>query len=284
VERLPDDLARAYLGRLGVDVGPGEVGAATLAELQRAHVACFPWETLDIVRGAPPGLDPLDTVRRLLAGRGGYCYHLNGAFAALLAWLDVDVSRHLAGVQRRADAEPRRADGNHMALTARVDGAAWLVEVGLGDGPSAPLPLIAGPHEQGGFAYGLRPSSCTERGWRFEHDPRGGCTGFDIDTRTAETAAFTAMHTILSTESVFSRVAIVQRRIGERVEVLRGCVYTELDDAHAHTRDVTTAAEWWELVLGHFRLAYEDLDSGERASLWRRVAAAHVAWDAGGRP
>jgi len=44
------------------------------------------------------GIDPLGSARRILGGRGGYCYHLNGAFSALLAWLGVDVSRHLAGV------------------------------------------------------------------------------------------------------------------------------------------------------------------------------------------
>ena len=169
-------------------------------------------------------------------------------------------------------------------MTARVGDAEWLVEVGLGDGPSDPLPLIAGSHEQGGFAYGLHPSWCTEGGWRFEHDPRGGCAGFDMDTRAAETAEFAAMHAVLSTDSVFSRLAIAQRRVDGRVEVLRGCVYTELDASGSRARDVKTEGEWWELVLGHFGLAYEDLDSRERASLWRRVAAAHEAWDADGRP
>ena len=44
-----------------------------------AHLERVPYETLDIVLGKPPGIDPLASARRILGGRGGYCYHLNGA-------------------------------------------------------------------------------------------------------------------------------------------------------------------------------------------------------------
>jgi len=69
---LDDVLASAYLERLGVGARPGAVDARTLAELQRAHVAAIPYENLDIVRGAPPGIEPVDCVRRIVRRRGGY--------------------------------------------------------------------------------------------------------------------------------------------------------------------------------------------------------------------
>jgi arylamine N-acetyltransferase len=54
-------------------------------------------------------------VRFLLAGRGGYCYHLNGALATLLGWLGSAVKSKLdkeypadEEVDRVVDEERRR--------------------------------------------------------------------------------------------------------------------------------------------------------------------------------
>ncbi len=285
VERLPDDVAHAYLELLGVDVQQGSVDGPTLRNLQRAHVERIPYETLDIVRGVPPGIAPVETARRILGGRGGYCYHLNGAFAVFLAWLGVDVVRHLAGVQNRTMTEPRGADGNHLGLTARtVDDQLWLVDVGLGDGPAEPLPLAAGVIEQDGYRYALRPSACVSGGWRFEHDRSGGFVGFDMAPQAAVTEDFEAMHGLLSTESRFAEVVTAQRRVGRRLEILRGCVYTEVEPEQVVAVDVIEPDDWWELVLGRFGLAYGDLDPAERSLLWRRVRDGHDAWDQAGRP
>ena len=68
----------------------------------------------------------------------------------------------------------------------------------------------------------------------------------------------------------------VQRRVGERLEILRGCTYTERSSDRARSREVTSAAAWWELVLDHFGLAYGDLSADERSSLWRRVRRDHA--------
>jgi arylamine N-acetyltransferase len=277
-------LAEAYLFALGVETGPGRVDAATLRRLQRAHLARFPYETLDIVRGSPPGIDPVASVRRLLAGRGGYCYHLNGAFSELLRWLEVAVTRHRAGVQGRGVTVAPGADGNHLALTARIEPGEWLVDVGLGDGPADPLPLVAGTHEVEGCRYTLAPSATDPGGWRFEHDPTGGFVGFDVAPGAVELPSFDTVHRLLSTESGFARVVTVQRRVGARLEVLRGCVFAEHEETGSRERDVTDADAWWSLVLDHFGLAYGGLSRAERAVLWRQVRAAHETWDAAGRP
>jgi len=281
---LDDATGLAYLELLGVDARPGEVDDAALAALQRAHLERVPYETVDIVRGRSPGIEPLDSVGRILAGRGGYCYHLNGAFATLLKWLLVDVTRHLAGVQGRDVAEPPGANGNHLGLTVcGPDGRHWLVEVGTGTGPARPLPLEAGVHEQDGFTYELRPSPLAPGGWRFEHDPLGGWILFDIASEPASTGDFLAMHAELSTTR-FARVVTAQRRRGPGLELLRGCVYTEIEHGRVTAVDVANAVEWWELVIDGFGLAYGDLTVAERESLWRHVWTVHGAWDAAGRP
>ena len=282
---LPDPLAHAYLGLLGVEAEPGSVDADVLGALQRAHLERVPYETLDLVRGAPPPIDPVLCARRVVAGRGGYCFHLNGAFCALLEWLGVDVTRRVAGVQRWDAASPPGATGTHLVLTVRLrDDVVLLVDVGLGDGPLVPLPLVAGLHEVVGFAYRLRPSECVDGGWRFDHDPRGAVAGFDFAPEAAADGAFDRVHAHLSTDSRFSRIVTVQRRLERRIDILRGCVYTELDASGRRSVDVTDEGAWWAMVLDHFGLAYDDLDGAERDVLWHSVRAAHEAWDAAGRP
>lgn len=56
---------------------------------------------------------------RLLARhRGGYCYHLNGAFSLLLESLGFDVVWHRAGVQNRSEPDPVGPDSaRHLTLT-----------------------------------------------------------------------------------------------------------------------------------------------------------------------
>jgi len=280
-DRLPDRHASAYLEHLGVDARRGEVDAAALAALTRAHVARVPYENVDIFRGCPPGIEPLASVERLLAGRGGYCYHLNGALFALLRWLGVDATRHVSGVQSHAAAAAPGPNGNHLGITARtLDGTEWFVDVGFGDGPAAPLPLTWGEHEQDGFTYGLRPSSLTPGGWRFEHDPRGAFVGADFARAPATTDSFAEMHGELSTSptSGFVRVATVIRRVPGRVEMLRGCVSSTITPSGAERREVESADDWWGIVVDHFGLAYGDLPAGEKARVWERVRLTHEEW------
>src|SRR5215831_4615258 len=88
-----------YLRRLRL---PELAGAAPSAEslfaLHRAHAELVPYETLEIWLGRPTTVDPVESVARILRGRGGYCFHLNGAFSALLTVLGYRVTRHLGGV------------------------------------------------------------------------------------------------------------------------------------------------------------------------------------------
>jgi arylamine N-acetyltransferase len=282
VEPLPDAVAQAYLERLGADIRPGAIDAAALVDLQRKHLESVPYETLEIVLGRAPGIDPRTSAQRIVCGRGGYCYHLNGAFSALLAWLGVDVTRHVAGVQRHGDEAPG-PNANHLGLTARTpDGHEWLIDVGLGDGPSEPLHLVTGEHAQGGYRYRLGPSAFRPGAWRFEHDPTGSFEGFDVEAEPAAIGDFAAMHGVLSTESGFARTVTVQRRVAERVEILRGCVLTTVTPQGMRMTEVTEMDAWWDVVIGHFGLAYGDLPRAERVALWHRVRTDHETWRAAG--
>ena len=238
-----------------------------------------PYETLDIVLGKPPGIDLLASARRILGGRGGYCYHLNGAFSALLAWLGLDVTRHVAGVHGGRVQEPPGPDGNHLGLTVRMpDGVTWLVDVGLGDGPAEPLPLAGGEHDQRGFRYDfLGPSPFGDGVWRFGHEPGGAFVGFDALMDAAVMGDFVAMHAFPADRNELrddrDRAAPPGRATGDPARLH----YTERSSDRARSREVTKAAAWWELVLDHFGLAYGDLSADERSSLWRHVRRDHDA-------
>ncbi len=283
--RLSDRAAETYLGHLGVDARRGEVDADTLGAIARAHVARVPYENIDIYRGSPPGIDPLDCVDRIAAGRGGYCFHLNGALAALLEWLRVDVTRHVSGVHGGGPDAPG-PNGNHLGITARLpDGSEWFVDAGLGDGPSDPLPLVFGTYEQSGFTYELGPSSFDRNGWRFGHDPRGAFVGADFSSAPARTEQFHDMHRELSTApmSGFVRVAAIMRRTDDAVEILRGCVRSTIRGWETTSLDVDSGSDWWDIVVDEFGLSYGDLPADERTRVWGMVRSSHEAWDAAGR-
>ncbi|RMH42512.1 MAG: arylamine N-acetyltransferase [Deltaproteobacteria bacterium] len=137
----------AYLDRIGYR-GARAPTLAALRELHVAHLRSVPFENLSIHAGEPIVLDEAALVDKIVRRRrGGFCYELNGAFAALLSALGFSVDRLAARVYG--------ADGrlgipfDHMVL--RVDvGDAWLVDVGFGDGFVRPLRWRLGDEQRDG--------------------------------------------------------------------------------------------------------------------------------------
>ncbi|MFF5448850.1 arylamine N-acetyltransferase [Streptomyces sp. NPDC012888] len=269
-----------YLRRLGV-TDPGKPSAEALFTLQRAHLERVPYENIDIQLGRPPGIAPELSARRFAAGHGGYCFHLNGAFAALLEQLGYDVTRHVAGVYE--DSGDTGVNGNHMALTVRVDGEAYFVDTGLGDGPFDPLPLREGVHEQGGFRYRLERLEGPEgeqTGWSY-HSPGGPFPRTNFRSAPAVTADFEAEHLRLSTaeDSPFVRTLTLLRRDAEGIDLLRGRILYRIDPAKGPSeRELGTAEELYEAVSTVFGRELHDLTPADRQALWHKVTQAHEAW------
>ncbi|WP_455359926.1 arylamine N-acetyltransferase family protein [Streptomyces sp. SYSU K21746] len=267
----------SYLDRLGVtDIEVPSVEA--LYALQRAHLERIPYENIGIQLGRPPGIDPRLSARRFGAGRGGYCFHLNGGFAALLGALGYDVSLHVGGVHETPDG--RGAKGNHLALTVRLDGKAYFVDTGLGDGPHEPLPLRAGTYQQGPFTYRMEPSTTEPGGWTFHHDPRSSFPVMEFRAAPATMADFDASHEQLSTgpDSPFLRTLTVLRRDAKGVDILRGLVLMRIDAAGRSERELTGEGEWFEAIADVFGRDLDDLDADDRTALWNRVTRAHEEW------
>ncbi|MFG2293558.1 arylamine N-acetyltransferase [Streptomyces sp. NPDC048603] len=267
-----------YLRRLGMP-DPGKPSAGALFALQRAHLERVPYENIDIYLGRPPGIDPELSARRFAAGRGGYCFHLNGGFCALLEFLGYDVTRHVGGVYE--DAQERSVNGNHMVLTVRVDGEAFFVDAGLGDGPHSPLPLREGAYEQGGFGYCMEPLSGPEApGWTYITSG-GPFPVANFRAAPASMAEFADEHQRLSTDedSPFIRTLSLLRRDAEGIDLMRGRVLSRIDPSKGPTeRVLDTAEEFYDAIATVFGRELDDLTPEDRTALWAKVSAAHEVW------
>ena len=120
----------------------GDSTAATLDTLRaihHAHLLAVRFENLDIARGRKIVLDPESLIRKIVQERrGGFCYELNGAFAALLRSLDFSATLLSARVARGEGGEGPEFD--HLCLQVDWDDP-WLADVGFGESFLEPLRL-----------------------------------------------------------------------------------------------------------------------------------------------
>jgi len=141
----------AYLKRINYS-GSHEPSAETLCQLQLAHLLSVPFENLSIHSAEPIILNDRDLFNKIVSRRrGGFCYELNGLFAALLRSLDFDVQMLSASVANaKGEFGP---EFDHMTLLVTLE-QRWLVDVGFGDSFTEPL-LIDSREEQlqGSRAY-----------------------------------------------------------------------------------------------------------------------------------
>jgi N-hydroxyarylamine O-acetyltransferase len=122
------EFAAEYLDRLRTD-------SDSLNVLQEQHLLTVPFENLSIHLGEDIVLEDAPLVDKIVSRRrGGFCYELNGAFAALLSALGHEVAYLSARTPRENGWGPPH---DHMAL--RVE--SWLVDVGFGSFSRFPLLL-----------------------------------------------------------------------------------------------------------------------------------------------
>jgi N-hydroxyarylamine O-acetyltransferase len=132
-----------YLARLGVSSAPA-ADLDWLRRLQRAHLEAVPFENSSVLRGEPIVLVQPLLVAKVVGGRGGFCFELNGAFAWLLGELGFDVALLPGRFWSDSGLGPAN---EHLALRVVVDGEAWLVDVGAGFSFREPLRLAIGPEQ-----------------------------------------------------------------------------------------------------------------------------------------
>ena len=139
----------AYLERIGFG-GQPRIDLDSLAALQLAHLSTVPFENLDVVSRTPVRTDLEWSIDKIVTQRrGGWCFEVNGAFAALLEALGFDVK--LLGAAVLLGGPSRVID--HVALEVRAD-QPYLVDVGFGESFTRPLALnLRGRQDGGNAAY-----------------------------------------------------------------------------------------------------------------------------------
>ncbi len=156
----------SYLRRIKY-VGNVPPTEPTLRALHCAHLFTVPFENLDIGLGREIVCDETRILHKIVnEHRGGFCYELNGAFAALLRALGFRVTLLSARVAREDGSFGPEFDH----LTLRVDlQEPWLADVGFGECFVEPLRLEPGREQpQGERVYRLTRLTLEDAGLGLE--------------------------------------------------------------------------------------------------------------------
>jgi N-hydroxyarylamine O-acetyltransferase len=211
----------AYLARIGYS-GASLPTAATLRAIHRAHLFAVPFENLDIALARKIVVEE-DTILRKVVElrRGGFCYELNGAFAALLRALGFRITLLSARVSGQGGREGPEFDH----LTLRVDlSEPYLADVGFGESFLEPLRLDLN-EEQSDPAGRFRIVSSgqrlqlekfdSEKGWRRQYS-------FTLEARQIEEFAGMCHYHQTSPQSHFTQNSICTRATPEGRMTLSG--------------------------------------------------------------
>lgn len=251
---------RAYLDRVGFE-GEPKADLDTLTRLHRGHLEHIPYENLDVVLGRRLDLDAARSFDKLVTRRrGGWCYEMNGLFAWALERIGFSLTR-LAGAVRRAELGDAFI-GNHLVLLVHLH-RPYIADVGFGDGLREPAPLAEGPIEQSGFVS--RFERLEDGWWRYHNHQNGGAPDFDFRAEPADAAVLEERCVFLQTSphSPFTQNVVLQKRLSDRVEVLRNALrLTALPD-RVEKRLLENADEFVAEIRNVF-----GVDEPEARGLW----------------
>ncbi len=243
----------AYLERIGA-ARPPRADAAALRELQLRHLMSVPFENLSVHLGQDVVLEDEKLVDKIVTDRrGGFCYELNGAFAALLRELGFRVVPLQAQVF--GDGGRLGIPYDHIALRVETDDGAgpWLADVGFGDHALHPLELAVRTEQSD-------PSGT----FRFREAPQGdldllrdGSRQFRLDLRPRVLADFRAgaWYHRTSPDSHFTRSLVCSRCTEDGRVTLRGRTLITTVRGERHTTELRDDAEVLAAYHDHFGMA-----------------------------
>lgn len=244
-----------YLARIRYSQ-PIKRDAQTLQGLQFAHMLHVPFENLDIGLKRPIQLTEAALWNKLvIQKRGGFCYELNGLFAALLSEVGFEVTYLNARVFNREG--KLGIDFDHLALLVQIPGqpGRWLMDVGFGDSFHEPLTFDKpGEQIQGLRAYRLEQTKDGYITWQKNYDGRWAHQYFfDLVSHSfpADYEAACLYHQT-SPQSSFTRGSIISRATPDgRVSLEEGRLILTKNGQRSEFR-IENKTEYDKLLKQHF--------------------------------
>lgn len=245
----------AYLERIDYR-GPRAPTAETLRRLHVAHLLAVPFENLSIHAGEPIVLQDGSLFEKVVARmRGGFCYELNGLFAALLRELGFRVEMLSAAVARRDGGFGPEFD--HMALLVTL-GERWLADVGFGDSFVEPLLVDErGEQTQASGAFRIEEEEEGGRLVLLRRDAEGTWERqyrFGLEPHAFEEYAEMCRFHQTSPESHFTRGRVCSRLTPEGRVTLSGSRLITTRGGERVERELADEAERDAALLEHFRI------------------------------
>ncbi|WP_326697431.1 arylamine N-acetyltransferase [Streptomyces sp. NBC_01754] len=245
--------ADVYLERIGAG-RPARADAEALRELQLRHLMTVPFENLSIHLGEDIVLEEEKLVDKIVTGgRGGFCYELNGAFAALLRRLGFRVTLLQARVF--GDGGLLGIPYDHMAIRVGTDDGTgpWLADVGFGDHALRPLALDDRAEQRdpsGVFRLQVAPGGDLDL-------VRDGSPQFRLDLRPRVVADFRAgaWYHRTSPDSHFTRSLVCSRCTATGRVTLGGRTLVTTVRGERHETPLDTDAEVLAAYREHFGLS-----------------------------
>ncbi|MFD5798502.1 arylamine N-acetyltransferase [Streptomyces diastatochromogenes] len=249
--------ADAYLRRLG-GTRPQHPTTEALRELHLRHLRTVPFENLSIHLGEEIVLEEKRLLDKVVeARRGGFCYELNGGFAALLAALGYEV--RLLAARVYGDEGRLGIPYDHLALRVRTaDDGDWLVDVGFGAHSHYPLAFAERgeqPDPGGTFRVaeagpdpaGVLGAGADSAGFPDLDVVRNGRPQYRLETRPRVLGDFAAgawWHST-SPQSHFTRSLVCSRvtENGGRITLSGRALTTTAPDGRKETRELGTDEE-----------------------------------------
>ena len=156
-------------------------------------------------------------------------------------------------------------------LSVELD-QAYLVDVGLGDGPTEPIPLKEGTYEH--QLGTLRLERLTDGWWRAHKEAPFFPSSFDFQYQPTDWRVLTEMchWQQTSPDSLFVQNAICVKHVSGSVIALVGRALKTVDRGGVHTQWVNSAAEYVRTLQEKFALEFP-----LAIDLWPKIASRHTA-------
>lgn len=260
-----------YLRRIGLKGHAPATDAGGLSLLQAAQMRAITFENIDPLLGRVPDLEPDAVWHKLIhAGRGGYCFELNGLFAGVLADFGFPFRPIMARVRMGA---PTGGPRSHHAFIVSIDGADYLADTGFG-GPAPAAPVAVGHDEEqivAGVGFRIRLDGATREEVLERRAGDGWLSLYGFDRAPVAPPDYAAANFVAARweRSQFPFNLMMTRMTASGRMSLRNRALRMIDGADSEMREVASHDELAELLRGPFALTLAEEDV---AAVWEKIA------------